>query len=157
MEEALFLTRFSNPVCVIHRRDELRASRIMQRRVLEHEKIKVVWDSVPEEVLGNDADGVTGLRLRNVKTNETSELEVRGLFLAIGHTPNSKFLGGQLELDEQGYIKLKDSYRSTTSVEGVFAVGDVADRVYRQAITAAGMGCKGAIDAERWLAEQGVC
>ena len=156
MEEALYITKFSNPVYVIHRRDQLRASRIMQERVLKHEKTKVVWDSVPQEVLGNDTNGVTGVRLRNVKTGEISELEIRGLFLAIGHTPNTRFLDGQLETDAKGYVKLKDPYRSTTSVEGVFAAGDVADPVYRQAVTAAGMGCKAAIDAERWLAERGI-
>ena len=156
MEEALYMTKFSNPVYVIHRRDQLRASKIMQQRVLNHEKIRVVWDSVPQEVLGNDADGVTGVHLRNVKTGETSELEIRGLFLAIGHTPNTAFLDGQIETDTKGYLKLKDPYRSMTSIEGVFAAGDVADPIYRQAVTAAGMGCKAAIDAERWLAEQGI-
>ena len=156
MEEALYMTKFSNPVYVIHRRDQLRASKIMQQRVLNHEKIRVVWDSVPQEVLGNDTDGVRGVRLRNVKTDETSELEIRGLFLAIGHTPNTAFLAGQIETDAKGYLKLKDPYRSTTSVEGVFAAGDVADPIYRQAVTAAGMGCKAAIDVERWLAEQGI-
>ena len=156
MEEALYITKFSNPVYVIHRRDQLRASRIMQERVLKHEKTKVVWDSVPQEVLGNDTNGVTGVRLRNVKTGEISGLEIRGLFLAIGHTPNTRFLDGRLETDAKGYVKLKDPYRSTTSVEGVFAAGDVADPVYRQAVTAAGMGCKAAIDAERWLAERGI-
>ena len=156
MEEALYITKFSNPVYVIHRRDQLRASRIMQERVLKHEKTKVVWDSVPQEVLGNDTNGVTGVRLRNVKTGEISELEIRGLFLAIGHTPNTRFLDGQLETDAKGYVKLKDPYRSTTTVEGAFAAGDVADPVYRQAVTAAGMGCKAAIDAERWLAERGI-
>lgn len=156
MEEALYITKFSNPVYIVHRRNELRASKIMQERVLKHEKIKVLWNSVPEEVLGNDTDGVTAMRLKNVSTGETSEVEIRGFFLAIGHTPNTRFLGGQLDLDEKGYIKLKDPYRSTTNVEGVFAAGDVVDSVYRQAITAAGMGCKAAIDAERWLAEQGI-
>ncbi len=156
MEEALYMTKFSDPVYVVHRRDELRASKIMQERVLKHEKIKVLWNSVPEEVLGNNTNGVTAMRLKNVSTGETSEVEIRGFFLAIGHTPNTRFLGGQLDLDEKGYIKLKDPYRSTTNVEGVFAAGDVVDSVYRQAITAAGMGCKAAIDAERWLAEQGI-
>lgn len=156
MEEALYMTKFSNPVYIIHRRNQLRASKIMQERVLGHDKIKVVWDSVPEEVLGNDTDGVAGVRLRNVKTDKTSDLEIRGLFVVIGHTPNTRFLGGQLDLDEKGYIKLGDPYRSTTNVEGVFAAGDVVDSVYRQAITAAAMGCKAAIDSERWLAEQGI-
>ncbi len=155
-EEALYMTKFSNPVYIVHRRDELRASKIMQHRLLNHEKIKVLWDSVVEEVLGNDDDGVTGMRLRNVKTDQLSEVEIRGFFVAIGHTPNTRFLAGQLEVDKKGYIKLADAYRSTTGIEGVFAVGDVVDSVYRQAITAAAMGCKGAIDAERWLAEQSI-
>jgi thioredoxin reductase (NADPH) len=150
------MTKFSNPVYVVHRRDQLRASKIMQERVLHHPKIKVVWNSIPEEVLGNDTDGVTGVRLRNVTTRALPELNIRGFFLAIGHTPNTRFLGGQLELDPKGYVKLKDPYRSTTNVAGVFAAGDVVDSVYRQAVTAAGMGCKAAIDAERWLAEQGI-
>ncbi|MCP4591196.1 MAG: thioredoxin-disulfide reductase [bacterium] len=156
MEEALYLTKFSNPVHIIHRRDQLRASKIMQERVLAHEKIKVEWNSVPVEVLGDDTAGVTGVRLREVKTEKLRDLEISGFFLAIGHTPNTAFLQGQIELNEKGYVKLKDTYRSTTSVEGVFAAGDVADSVYRQAITAAGMGCKAAIDVERWLAEQGI-
>ena len=156
MEEASYMTKFANPVYIIHRRDQFRASKIMQERVLRHPKVKVVWNSVPEDVLGNDTDGVTGLRLRNVQTKALSDLPIRGLFMAIGHTPNTAFLGGQLELDAKGYIKLKDPYRSTTNIEGVFAAGDVVDAVYRQAITAAGMGCKAAIDAERWLAEHGV-
>jgi len=156
MEEALYMTKFSNPVYVIHRRDQLRASKIMQERVLNNEKIKVVWDSVPQEVLGNDTDGVSGVRLKNVKTGVVSDLEIRGFFLAIGHTPNARFLNGQLDLDEKGYIKLEDRYCSTTNIEGVFAAGDVVDSVYRQAITAAGMGCKAAIDAERWLADQDI-
>ena len=146
-EEALFLTKFASKVYVIHRRDELRASKIMAKRVLEHEKIEVIWDTVVEEVLGDDL--VSGLRLLNRVTNETSELKVEGLFLAIGHDPNTKIFQEQIELDDQGYILTgKDTM---TSVPGVFAAGDVTDHVYRQAITAAGMGCQAAIDAERWL------
>ncbi len=155
VEEAIFMTKFSNPVYIVHRRHELRASKIMQQRALGNEKIKVLWNSVIDEVLGNDRDGVTGIRLRDTKTDETCETEVSGVFLAIGHTPNTQFLGGQLNLDDKGYIKLVDPYRTSTNIEGVFAAGDVVDSVYRQAITAAGMGCKAAIDAERWLAEQG--
>lgn len=150
-EEALFLTKFASKVHVIHRRDELRASKIMAKRVLEHDKIEMVWDSVVEEVLGDDL--VSGLRIRNVVTDEVSELPVEGLFLAIGHTPNTKVFEGQIDLDEKGYILTGDN--TMTSVPGVFAAGDVTDHVYRQAITAAGMGCQAAIDAERWLDEEG--
>jgi thioredoxin reductase (NADPH) len=156
MEEATYMTKFSNPVYVIHRRDTFRASKIMAERALHNPKIKPVWNSVVEEVLGNDKEGVTGLRLKNVKSNEISDLPVNGVFLAIGHTPNTAFLNGQLETDSKGYIVLKNLAGSQTSVEGVFAAGDVADSVYRQAITAAGMGCRAAIDAERWLASQGI-
>jgi thioredoxin reductase (NADPH) len=156
VEEASFMTKFANPVYLVHRRDKLRASRIMSQRAADNPKIKILWDSVVEEVLGNDTDGVTGMRLKNVKTQQAREVDIRGLFVAIGHTPNTAFLNGQLELDEKQYIKLKDPYRTYTSVEGVFAAGDVADSVYRQAVTAAGMGCKAAIDAERWLAEHGI-
>ena len=156
MEEAMFMTKFANPVHVVHRRDKLRASKIMQERALGSSRIRVEWDSVVEEVLGNDKDGVTALKLKNVKSGEFRELPVVGMFLALGHTPNTGFLDGQLDLDEKGYIRLAAPFRTTTSVEGVFAAGDVADAVYRQAVTAAAMGCKSAIDAERWLAEQGV-
>ena len=156
IEEALYMTKFASMVHIIHRRDELRASKIMRQRVLDNPKVTVEWNSVVEEVLGDDRAGVTGLRLKDTKTGELRELPVSGTFLAIGHTPNTAFLDGQLETDAKGYVKLTDPYRSFTSVEGVFAAGDVADSVYRQAITAAGMGCKAAIDTERWLAEQGV-
>ena len=156
MEESTYMTKFSNPVYIVHRRDAFRASKIMAERALHNPKIKPVWNSVVEEVLGNDKEGVTALRLKNVKTNEVSDLPVNGVFLAIGHTPNTAFLNGQLETDAKGYIVLKNPAGSQTSVEGVFAAGDVADSVYRQAITAAGMGCRAAIDAERWLASQGI-
>lgn len=146
-EEAIFLTKFASKVYLIHRRDELRASKIMANRVLEHDKIEVIWDTVVEEVLGEDL--VTGLRLLNRVTNETSELAVEGLFLAIGHDPNTKIFQGQIDLDDKGYILTGQN--TMTSVPGVFAAGDVTDHVYRQAITAAGMGCQAAIDAERWL------
>lgn len=149
-EESLFLTKFASKVYLIHRRDELRASKIMANRVLEHDKIEVIWDTVVEEVLGDDL--VTGLRLRNRVTDETSELAVEGLFLAIGHDPNTKIFQGSIDLDDQGYILTGEN--TMTSVPGVFAAGDVTDHVYRQAITAAGMGCQAAIDAERWLDEQ---
>lgn len=150
-EEALFLTKFASRVYIIHRRDELRASKIMATRVLEHEKIEMVWDSVVDEVLGQDV--VTGLKVRNVKTDEVSEMPVEGMFLAIGHTPNTKIFQGQIDLDEKGYILLPGE-NTMTSVPGVFAAGDVTDHVYRQAVTAAGQGCQAAIDAERWLDEQ---
>jgi len=155
MEEASYLAKFGSKVLIIHRREELRASKAMQKRVLDNPKIEVVWNSVVIDVLGESK--VSGVRLKNVKTGEESTLECKGLFVAIGHTPASGFLKpGQLERDEKGYIKLVEPQRSLTSVEGVFAAGDVADAVYRQAVTAAGMGCRAAIDAERWLAEQGL-
>jgi thioredoxin reductase (NADPH) len=149
-EEAIFLTKFASKVYVIHRRDELRASKIMANRVLKHEKIEVIWDTVVEEVLGEDL--VTGLSLLNRVTGERSELAVEGLFLAIGHDPNTNIFQGQVDLDDKGYILTGEN--TMTSVPGVFAAGDVADHVYRQAVTAAGMGCQAAIDAERWLDDQ---
>ncbi len=154
VEEASYLTKFASKVCMIHRRDELRASKIMAQRAMENPKIELLWNKVVIDVLGDDM--ITGVQLKDTKSGETSTLEVGGLFAAIGHTPATAFLEGQLELDEKEYIKLADPYRSTTSVEGVFAAGDCVDSVYRQAITAAGMGCKAAIDAERWLTEQGM-
>jgi len=150
MEEALFLTRFASKVTIIHRRDEFRASNIMVRRALESPKIEVIWDTVVEAVNGDQE--VTGLTLRNVKTDAVTEFAVDGLFVAIGHTPNTNIYQGQLELDETGYIITGDN--TMTSTEGVFASGDVVDHVYRQAITAAGMGCAAALDAERWLISQ---
>jgi thioredoxin reductase (NADPH) len=153
MEEALFLTRFATRVSVIHRRDELRASKIMQERARRNEKIEFLWNSVVEEVLGDDY--VTGLRLRNVADGTTREIPIEALFVAIGHQPNTGLFEGQLELDSTGYIKVEPG-STRTSVEGVFAAGDAMDPTYRQAVTAAGTGCMAAIDAERWLAEQGV-
>ncbi|HOB75188.1 MAG TPA: FAD-dependent oxidoreductase [Phycisphaerae bacterium] len=154
IEEATYLTKFASKVHIIHRRGELRASKIMQKRALNNPKINVLWHKVVTDVLGEQM--ITGVKLRDTRTGEETVKELGGLFIAIGHTPTTAFLEGQLELTEKGYIKLKDAYRTTTSVEGVFAAGDVADSVYRQAITAAGMGCKAAIDAERWLAEHGI-
>jgi thioredoxin reductase (NADPH) len=151
MEEALFLTRFATKVTVVHRREELRASKIMQERAFENEKIDFVWDSVVDEVVGDGQ--VTGLRLRNLKTGDASELAAGGLFVAIGHTPNTKVFEGQLEMTG-GYISVREP-TTQTSVDGVFAAGDVVDFVYRQAVTAAGMGCKAAMDAERFLETQG--
>ena len=156
IEEAVYMTKFAETVHLIHRRDELRASKIMQKRALENPKIKVEWNSVVEDVLGDDKVGVTALKLKDTQTGDTRDLPVGGMFLAIGHTPNTAFLEGQLPVDDKGYLRLKDPYRSTTEIEGVFAAGDVVDSVYRQAITAAGMGCRAAIDAERWLADQGI-
>jgi thioredoxin reductase (NADPH) len=153
IEEALFLTRFAPKVTIIHRRDQLRASKIMQARAFRSEKIELLWDSVVDEVLGEDY--VTGVRVKNRKTGATLELPVEAVFMAIGHEPNTGVVLGQLELDDVGYIKVEPG-SSRTSVPGVFACGDVTDPTYRQAITAAGTGCMAAIDAERWLAEQSV-
>jgi thioredoxin reductase (NADPH) len=152
MEEALFLTRFATGVTVVHRRDELRASKIMRERAMANEKIEVAWNSVVDEILGDEF--VTGVRLRDVHSGETREIPAEAVFLAIGHEPNTAFLGGRLELDDVGYVKV-EAGTSRTSVAGIFACGDVMDPVYRQAVTAAGSGCMAAIDAERWLAEQG--
>jgi thioredoxin reductase (NADPH) len=151
MEEAGFLTKFASDVTIVHRRDEFRASKIMQDRVMDNPKISVVWDSVVEEILGDAA--VTGVRLRHVKTRETSELETDGVFVAIGHTPNTALVEGQLELSD-GYIVVQEP-TTRTSVPGVFAAGDVTDVIYRQAVTAAGQGCKAAMDAERLLETEG--
>jgi thioredoxin reductase (NADPH) len=153
MEEALFLTRFATEVTVVHRRNELRASRIMQERARKHPKIRFAWNSTVEEVLGEDF--VTGLRLRDVETGARRDLAVDAVFVAIGHKPNTDLLRGQVELDPVGYIKT-ESGGTRTSVEGVFACGDAMDPTYRQAVTAAGTGCMAAIDAERWLAARGI-
>ncbi|MEP0841602.1 MAG: FAD-dependent oxidoreductase [Phycisphaerae bacterium] len=154
IEEATYLTKFASKVFIIHRRGELRASKIMQKRAFENPRIEFLWNKVVTDVTGDER--ITGVLLKDTATGEESHQPLGGLFVAIGHTPTTAFLEGQLELTEKGYIRLKDPYRTTTSVEGVFAAGDVADSVYRQAVTAAGMGCKAAIDAERWLAEQGL-
>lgn len=151
LEEAIFLTRFASKVTVIHRRDELRASKIMQDRAFAHEKISFIWDSVIEEILGENGGTVTGVRLKNIKTNESSDFACQGVFMAIGHVPNTKIFQGKIELDAKGYIVLKE--RTQTSVPGVFGAGDVADPVYKQAVTAAGMGCMAALDAEKFLDE----
>jgi thioredoxin reductase (NADPH) len=151
MEEALFLTRFATRVTVIHRRDALRASKIMQDRALVHDKIDFIWDSVVEEVLGDGQ--LSGARIRNVKSGESREVAAGGLFVAIGHTPNTGLFEGQLDM-EQGYIVVQEP-TTRTSVRGVFAAGDVVDFFYRQAVTAAGMGCQAAMDAERFLEAEG--
>ena len=150
LEEATFLTRFAQSVTIVHRRDSLRASKIMQDRAIANPKIKFAWDSVVEEVLGEDR--VSGLRLRNVKTGEQSVLPVTGMFVAIGHDPRSELFTGQLPVDEEGYL-LVEHPTSRTAIDGVFAAGDVVDHIYRQAVTAAGTGCAAALDAERWLAD----
>jgi thioredoxin reductase (NADPH) len=155
-EEASYLTKFASKVYLVHRRDKLRASPIMAERVLSNAKVEPVWNSAVEEVLGEEEKGVTGVRVKNLQSNQTRTITATGMFAAIGHTPNTKFLRGQLETDDKGFIVVKDAQRTTTSVEGVFAAGDVADPIYKQAITAAGMGCKAALDAERWLAEKGI-
>jgi thioredoxin reductase (NADPH) len=155
-EEATYLTKFASKVYLVHRRDKLRASPIMAERVLANPKVEPLWNSAVDEVLGDDERGVTALRIKNLQSGETRTLPATGMFAAIGHTPNTKFLKGQLETDDKGFVVLKDPFRTTTSVEGVFAAGDVADPVYKQAITAAGMGCKASLDAERWLAAMGI-
>ena len=154
VEEASYLTKFGSVVYMVHRRDVLRASKIMQERALKNSKLEIIWDSVLEDAVG--ADYVTGARIKNIKTNETREIEAAGIFYAIGHTPNTSIFNGQLDLDSAGYIKITPGTQET-SVEGVFAAGDVHDHKYRQAITAAGTGCAAALEAERWLAEKGLC
>jgi thioredoxin reductase (NADPH) len=150
LEEAMFLTRFANSVTVIHRRDMLRASKIMQDRAFANPKIAFRWDSEVVEVLGEDK--VTGLRLRNTKTGEESTLPVNGMFVAIGHDPRTELFTGQLEMDDEGYL-IVEQPSTRTGIDGVFAAGDVVDHTYRQAVTAAGTGCAAALDAERWLAD----
>ena len=153
MEDALYLTKFAKEVVVVHRRDELRASKIMADRAREHDKIRFEWNKIVVEVLGDDV--ISGVRLQDTVTGETSELEASGLFVAIGHSPNTGFLEGVVELKENGYIATPIPWRTQTSVPGVFAAGDVMDDYYRQAVTAAGSGCMAALEAERWLAHGG--
>ena len=154
MEEASYLTKFASKVSIIHRRDALRASKTMQQRVLDAPNAEVLWNKTVVDVLGEER--IDGVRLRDTVTNEESTLEVKGLFIAIGHTPATGFLEGSgVELDDAGYVELR-TRSSATSIEGVFAAGDIADAEYRQAVTAAGMGCQAALDAERWLAAQGI-
>lgn len=150
LEEATFLTKFGSKVYVIHRRDEFRASKAMQERTFNNEKIEVVWNAVVDEVLGSPETGLTGVKLKNTQTGESSDLECQGLFIAIGHDPNTQIFKGLLDMDENGYL-LVEAGSSRTNVPGVFAAGDVADHTYRQAITAAGMGCMAALDAEHFL------
>ena len=153
MEDSLFLTRFASKVNVVHRRDELRASKVMQERAFENEKIEFIWDTVVTEIHDPEQNTVTGVTLKSLKTEEEREFSCGGVFIAIGHVPNTGFLEGKLELDETGYI-VTQSPTTYTSIDGIFACGDCVDHIYRQAITAAGTGCAAAIDAERWLAER---
>ena len=156
VEESDYLSKFASKVYMVHRRDELRASKIMGQRAMDNEKIEIVWSHVPDEILGDDTNGVTGVRLKSTKDGSTREVECTGFFLAIGHTPNTVFLKGKLDMDEKGYVRWTTPARTYTSVEGVFAAGDVSDDYYRQAITAAGTGCMAALDAERYLAAKGL-
>ena len=153
VEEATYLAKFGSVVYLVHRRDQLRASKIMQERALKHPKLEILWDTVLEDAVGQDY--VTGASLKNIKTEEVRQVEVAGIFYAIGHTPNTSIFNGQLDLDDAGYIKLKLGTQET-NIEGVFAAGDVHDHKYRQAITAAGTGCAASLEAERWLVEQGL-
>jgi thioredoxin reductase (NADPH) len=155
MEEATFLTRFATKVTIVHRRNQLRASMIMQDRAFANSKISFIWDSAVDEIYGDQKGGVTGVRLKNVTNGKATDFRTDGVFMAIGHQPNTAIFRGQLEMDELGYLKVKPG-STYTNVAGVFAAGDVADKVYRQAVTAAGTGCMAALDAERWLeARQG--
>src|SRR6185369_1639430 len=153
MEEATYLTRFCPEVIVVHRRDTLRASKIMQERALANERIRFIWNSEVAEILGKEGGNATGVKLRDTKTGAMTEMAIDGVFVAIGHKPNTDFLAGQLPLNAKGYVQVKPG-SSYTSIEGVFAAGDVHDAVYRQAVTAAGSGCMAAIDCERWLEAQ---
>jgi thioredoxin reductase (NADPH) len=154
MEEATFLTRFCTKVTIVHRRNELRASKIMQDRARRNPKIAFIWDSAIDEIHGDPKAGVSGVRLKNLKTGALSEFKTDAVFMAIGHQPNTAIFRGQLEMDDLGYLIVKPG-STYTNIEGVFAAGDVTDRVYRQAVTAAGTGCMAALDAERWLETQG--
>jgi thioredoxin reductase (NADPH) len=156
VEEATYLTKYASKVHMVHRRDKLRASMIMQERALGNPKIQMEWNHTLEEVLGSDKDGVTGVRLKSTVGEGLRELPASGVFLAIGHTPNTGIVQGQVDLTEKGYIRWTKPFRTHTSVEGVFAAGDVADDYYRQAVTSAGTGCMAALDAERWLAAKGI-
>jgi len=154
IEEATFLTRFCSKVTVIHRRDALRASKIMHDRAAANPKIAFIWDSVIDEIFGEPKGGVSGVRLKNLKTGAVTDFRTDAVFVAIGHQPNTRLFEGQLEMDDTGYLKVR-SGSTYTNIDGVFAAGDVADKVYRQAVTAAGTGCMAAIDAERWLEARG--
>ena len=156
VEEADYLAKFGSKVYMVHRRDQLRASKIMQQRALDNPKIELVWNHVVDEVLGDDKSGVTGVRLKSTLDGKSREQQAAGMFCAIGHTPNTAFLKGKLAMNDKGYLVWTKPQRTNTSVDGVFAAGDVADDYYRQAVTAAGTGCMAALDAERWLAAKGL-
>ena len=154
VEEAIFLTKFATKVKLIHRRDKLRAEKMLQKKLMENKKIEIVWDSVLEEVLGNkNPKGVTGIKIKNVKTNKITQFNVHGLFIAIGHDPATSLFKGQLDMDKEGYLITKPD-STETNKPGVFAAGDVKDKVFRQAVTAAGMGCMSALEAEKFLSKQ---
>ena len=154
VEEAIFLTKFATKVKLIHRRNELRAEKMLQKKLKENKKIEIIWDSVLEEVLGNEKPkGVTGIKIKNVKTNKTTQLNVHGLFIAIGHDPATSLFKGQLDMDKEGYLITKPD-STQTNRPGVFAAGDVKDKVFRQAVTAAGMGCMSALEAEKFLSSK---
>ncbi len=154
VEEALFLTKFATKVRLIHRRDKFRAEKMLQKKLMENKKIEIIWDSVLEEVLGNEKPkGVTGIKIKNVKTNKTTQLNVHGLFIAIGHDPATSLFKGQLDMDKEGYLITKPD-STQTNKPGVFAAGDVKDKVFRQAVTAAGMGCMSALEAEKFLSSK---
>ncbi len=154
VEEAMFLTKFATKVKLIHRRDKLRAENLLQKKLMENPKIEIIWDSVLEEVVGNkEPKGVTGIKIKNIKTNKFSKIKVHGLFIAIGHDPATSLFKGQLEMDKEGYLITKPD-STVTNIPGVFAAGDVKDKVFRQAVTAAGMGCMSALEAEKYLANK---
>ena len=153
VEEAMFLTKFATKVKLIHRRDKLRAENLLQKKLKENPKIEIIWDSVLEEVMGDkDPKGVTGIKIKNIKTNKSSEIKLHGLFIAIGHDPATSLFKGQLNMDKEGYLITKPD-STTTNIPGVFAAGDVKDKVFRQAVTAAGMGCMSALEAEKFLSK----
>ena len=156
VEEASYLSKFARVVYLVHRRDKLRASKVMEKRALANPKITPVWNAQVVECLGNDTEGLTGVKIKSTVDGSFREITATGLFVAIGHTPNTDFLGGQLETNEKGYVKWPVAHRTNSSVEGIFAAGDVGDDYYRQAITAAASGCQSALDAERWLSAQGI-
>ena len=150
----MFLTKFASKVKLIHRRNELRAEKMLQKKLMENKKIEIVWDTVVEDVLGDkDPKNVTGLKVKNVKTNQSDEMKIDGLFIAIGHDPATQLFKDQLKMDKEGYLITKPD-STETNIPGVYAAGDVKDKTYRQAVTAAGMGCMAALEAEKWLAEK---
>jgi len=154
VEEAIFLTKFATKVKLIHRRDKLRAEKMLQKKLKENPKIEIIWDSVLEEVMGDkDPKGVTGIKIKNIKTNKSSEIKLHGLFIAIGHDPATSLFKGQLDMDKEGYLITKPD-STVTNIPGVFAAGDVKDKIFRQAVTAAGMGCMSALEAEKFLANK---